>query len=93
MLENCLFYKGYPLVRCKNEIYYGFMSDPYVAMITIIKSDDTDGVKMTSKARICLMDTNEKDPMKMVVKNSEKDCGLYEALDTAGVWLAKFLNK
>lgn len=93
MLEKCLFYKGYPLVRNGNQIYYGYMADPYVAWITIVDTNEVDGVAMTSKARIVLMDTNETNPLKAFVKNAEKECGLYEALDMANVWLTKYLAK
>ena len=33
------------------------------------------------------MATKTDDPMKAFVKNTEKECGLYEALDIANVWL------
>ena len=30
-----LTYKGRPLVRCKNDIYYGSLSDPYVIFMPV----------------------------------------------------------
>ena len=30
-----LTYKGRPLVRCKNDIYYGSLSDPYVIFMQV----------------------------------------------------------
>ena len=33
MEQNFYTYKGYPLVRNKNTIYYGYMSDPFVIMM------------------------------------------------------------
>ena len=38
------------------------------------------------------MDTNEPNPLKAFVKNAERECGLYEALDIASVWLEKALK-
>lgn len=84
-------YRGYPLVRSGNQIYYGFMSDPYVVWIQILETRDIDGEKMTTKVRVIQLDTNETDPMKQIVKRSERDAGLYEALDIAKVWLDKAL--
>ncbi|MBR6581268.1 MAG: hypothetical protein IKK66_08205 [Ruminococcus sp.] len=85
-------YKGYPLVRCGDQIYYGYMSDPYVIWIQILRKDDVEGEQMVSKVRVVLLDTNEPNPMKAVVKNAERECGLYEAIDIADVWLKKALG-
>ncbi len=84
-------YRGYPLVRNGNQLYYGYMSDPYVIWIQILETKDIDGEKMTTKVRVIQLDTNETDPMKQIVKRSERDAGLYEALDIAKVWLDKAL--
>ena len=92
MNEKFYTYKGYPLVRNGNQIYYGYMSDPYVIWIQILGTEEKDGEKLTSKVRVIQMDTNEPDPMKAFVKNTERECGLYEALDIANVWLEKTLN-
>ena len=88
MNDNFLMYKGYPLVRKGNEIYYGYMADPYVIWIQILETKDD----MTSKVRVIQMSTETADPMKAFVKNMEKECGLYEALDIANVWLEKALK-
>ncbi len=88
MNDNFLMYKGYPLVRKGNEIYYGYMADPYVIWIQILETKDD----MASKVRVIQMSTETADPMKAFVKNMEKECGLYEALDIANVWLEKALK-
>ncbi len=92
MSEKFSMYKGYPLVRSGNQLYYGYMADPYVIFIQIISTKDEGGEKVTSKVRVVLMDTNEPNPIKAFVKNTERECGLYEALDIASVWLEKALN-
>lgn len=93
MSEKFFKYKGYPLVRSGNQIYYGYMSDPYVIWIQILETSEVDGEQTTSKVRVVQMDTNEQNPIKAFVKNAERECGLYEALDTAKVWLDKALAK
>lgn len=92
MNEKFKTYRGYPLVRSGNQLYYGYMSDPYVIWIQILSTKETDGNKMTSKVRVIQMDTNEPDPMKAFVKRADRECGLYEALDIAKVWLDKALG-
>lgn len=92
MNEKFFTYKGYPLVRSGKQMYYGYMSDPYVIWIQILGTiKGEDGTEMTSKVRVVQMDTNEPDPIKAFVKNAERECGLYEALDIAKVWLDKAL--
>lgn len=92
MSTNFFTYKGYPLVRCGNQIYYGYMSDPYVIWIQILGTKTVEGEEIASKVRVVQMDTNEADPLKAFVKNAERECGLYEALDIAKVWLDKALS-
>jgi len=89
MNDKFFMYKGYPLVRKGNELYYGYMSDPFVIWIQII---DTNDDKSAKKVRVVQMATKVDDPMKAFVKNTEKECGLYEALDIANVWLEKALG-
>ena len=38
-VKEYLTYKGKPLVRCKDTIYYGNMSDEYVIKLDIIESE------------------------------------------------------
>ena len=85
-------YKGYPLVRNGNQLYYGYMSDTFVIFIQILETKEENGEQMTSKVRVVQMDTNEPNPLKAFVKNAERECGLYEALDIANVWLEKALK-
>ena len=86
-------YKGYPLVRSGNTIYYGYMSDPYVTMIQILSTKKVGDEDMTSKVRVVQMSTDQSlNPLQAIVKNAERECGLYEALDVAHVWLEKALN-
>ncbi|MBQ6168863.1 MULTISPECIES: hypothetical protein [Ruminococcus] len=92
MSEKFNTYKGYPLVRNGNQIYYGYMSDPFVIFIQILETKEENGEQVTSKVRVVQMDTNEPNPLKAFVKNAERECGLYEALDVASVWLEKALK-
>lgn len=91
MSQNFFTYKGYPLVRCGNQLYYGYMSDPYVIWIQILGTKSFEGEDIANKVRVVQMDTNEPNPLKAFVKNAERECGLYEALDIAKVWLDKAL--
>jgi hypothetical protein len=84
-------YKGKPLVRCGDTIYYGSMKDKYVVKLEIKSKKKVQDLDVADKVTIQLMYT---DPSirsrKQIVKSSEKP-GLYLALDIADVWLSRAL--
>lgn len=83
-------YKGLPLVRKGNELYYGNMCDEFVINMKILETKDVDGMKVASKVKVIKMATAKDLPFdKVFVKNTEKS-SLYEALDIACAWLGKF---
>ncbi len=80
-------YKGYPLVRKQNELYYGNMSDDYVVWMQILQTEKKHDLDVASKLKIYLMSTDEKlNPIEAIKQTSEKE-SLYEALDIAHAWL------
>lgn len=89
MSQEFFMYRGYPLVRSGNQIYYGYMSEPYVIMIEIKHQTQLeDGTKIADKLKVYQMATREKDPVKAIVKTSDRP-NLYEAIDLAHVWLKR----
>lgn len=83
-------YRGLPLVRKGNELYYGNMSDDYVIRMQIEQTKEENGMEVASKVRVIKMATAKDLPFdKIFVKNAEKS-SLYEALDIAAAWLGKF---
>ncbi len=82
-------YKGLPLVRCKNTIYYGDMSSDYVAMLQILSTKKVGDLEVADRIRVQMISTDEtQNPVERIVKTSEKD-GLYNALDIAQIWLQR----
>ncbi len=53
-----LTYKGKPLVRQGNTLYYGNMYDPFVVMLTITKSEKKGDLDIAEKVRVQLMNTD-----------------------------------
>lgn len=84
-------YKGKPLIRCGDVIYYGSMKDKYVIKMEIKSKKKVKDLEVADKVSIQLMYT---DPSirtrKQIVKSSEKD-GLYLAIDIADAWLTRAL--
>jgi hypothetical protein len=82
-------YKGYPLVRNNDIIYFGNMSDEYVCMLQIISKTKVGNLDIADRIRVSEMATSlNVPPDKVIVKTSEKT-SLYEALDIAYVWLTR----
>ncbi len=86
-----LTYKGKPLVRNGNTLYYGDASEKYVIMMQILATKPVGDVEVASKVSIQLINTDPNVSMReKIVKSSEKK-GLYAALDIAEVWLSRAL--
>lgn len=85
-------YKGKPLVRSGNILYYGNMADNYVVMMQILSTKKVKEMDVADKVQIQLMSTNPDLRMKeRIIKKSEKN-GLYAALDIGSVWLERALE-
>jgi hypothetical protein len=87
MSETFFTYKDRPLVRNKDTVYYGYMSDPYVVMMQIQSKKKDGDMEVADKISMQMLSTNPNvPPEKMILKKSEKQ-GWYEALDVASSWL------
>lgn len=90
--ENAvLMYKGHPLMRKDNMIYYGSMADSHIVMLQILESKKVGDSDVASKVSIQLQLTDPTARSRdRVVKKSERD-GLYTALDLGHIWLERAL--
>ena len=86
-------YRGKPLVRSGDTIYYGNMTDKYVIKIDIKTKKTVQDMEVADKCIVQLMLTDpEIRSRKQIVKTSEKN-GLYLALDIADAWLTRALTE
>ena len=93
MAKDVLMYKGKPLVRSGNTIYYGYMDEPVVAIMQIVSTRELQGVEVADKINLQLFRTDPsitklKDK---IVKKAERK-GLYSALETGCIWLERELK-
>ena len=87
-----LVYRGHPLRRKDNIIYYGSMSDKYVIMLQITDTRKVDDLDVPSKVTVQLQLTDpDLKSRDRVVKKTEKN-GIYAAMDVASVWLERALS-
>lgn len=88
-----LTYKGKPLVRCEDTIFYGDMSDKYVVRLKIKSTKKLMDIDIPDKVSVQLMSTDpDISARKQVIKTSEKE-SLYLAMDIADVWLSRALEE
>ena len=88
-----LTYKGRPLMRKDNLIYYGSMADSHIVMLQILESREENGVQVATRVAVQLQLTDpEVKSRDRIVKKTEKE-GLYTALDVGSVWLERALAK
>lgn len=87
-----LTYKGHPLRRKDNLIYYGSMADKYIIMLQVLESKKEKDLEVATKVSVQLQLTDpDLKSRDRVVKKSEKD-SLYAAMDVAAVWLDRSLS-
>lgn len=89
--EKLLMYKGRPLMRKDNLIYYGSMADSHIVMLQILETKKVGDADVASRVSVQLQLTDPSARSRdRVVKKSEK-AGLYTALDFGSVWLERAL--
>ena len=86
-----LIYKGHPLMRKDNLIYYGSMADSHIVMLQILETKKVNDIDVATRVSVQLQLTDPAAKSRdRIVKKSEKS-GLYTALDFGCVWLERAL--
>lgn len=89
--QNGLTYKGHPLMRKDNMIYYGSMADKCIVIMQILESKDFQDMSLATKVSVQLQLTDQTiRPKERILKSSVKE-GFYAALDVGCVWLERAL--
>ena len=87
-----LIYRGHPLRRIDNLIYYGTMAEKYIVMMQIQDTKKVQDLNVASKVSVQLQLTDPTLKSRdRIVKKSEKD-SLYAAIDVAHIWLERALS-
>ena len=87
-----LSYKGRPLRRKDNLIYYGTMAEKYIIMLQVLNTKKVEGLDVATKVAVQLQLTDpELKSRDRVVKKSEKS-SLYDAMDVGAIWLERALS-
>ena len=88
-----LIYKGHPLRRVGNFIYYGTMAEKYIIMMQVLETKAEKDLNLATKVSVQLQLTDpELKSRNRIVKRSEKD-SLYAAMDIGAIWLERALKE
>ena len=86
-----LIYKGHPLMRKDNMIYFGSFADKYIIMMQIMETKKVKDLDVATRVSVQLQLTDPAVKSRdRVVKKTEKE-SLYSAIDVAAVWLDRAL--
>ena len=89
--SGVLTYKGHPLRRKDNLIYYGSMADKYIVMIQVMSSEKDGSLDVANKVHLQLQltDPDLKSRDRVVKKSDLPD--LFSAIDMGSIWLMRAL--
>ena len=86
-----LMYKGHPLMRKDNMIYFGSFADKYIIMMQILDTKKVKDLDVATKVSVQLQLTDPSVKSRdRIVKKTEKE-SLYSSIDVASVWLDRAL--
>lgn len=89
--KKVLMYKGHPLMRLDNLIYYGSMADSHIVMLQVLETKKVNDIDVATRVSVQLQLTDPAIKSRdRVVKKGEKP-GFYTALDFGCVWLERAL--
>ena len=89
--STVLTYKGHPLRRKDNLIYYGSMADKYIVMIQVMSTEKDGSLELANKVHLQLQltDPDLKSRDRVVKKSDLPD--LFSAIDMGSIWLMRAL--
>ena len=82
-----LTYKGRPLVRCGNDIYYGSMAEPYIVYLQILNTKKENGADVADNVHIILLSTDDTKPLPERIVRQANKVGLFNALSFGDIML------
>lgn len=91
-MENLMTYKGHPLVRDANKIYYGEPYNKCIIVLTVLESTGEGESKLPSRILVQLQSTDPALALKKEkILNEVERKTLSDALNIGSVWLEKQL--
>ncbi|MCD8181309.1 MAG: hypothetical protein LUF26_07525 [Firmicutes bacterium] len=89
--KKILMYKGKPLLRCGDRIYYGNLEDKCILALDIVDSKPNKDIKSSTKIKVQVMDNTGEFGKGQVYRKGERE-NLYKAIDIGEWWLKDALQ-
>ncbi len=89
---NGLIYRGHPLRRVDNLIYYGSMADKYIIMMQVLDSEPLKDINLAKRVSIQLQQTAPNLKSRDRVLRSTEKGSMAEAMEFAAIWLERALS-
>lgn len=89
--KKLLTYKGKPLLRCGDRIFYGYLDDKYILVLDIKETGKVKDVEVSKKVVMKIMENTDDIGEGTVYRQGERP-NLYEALDIGEWWLKQALK-
>ena len=89
---NGLVYRGHPLRRVDNLIYYGSMADKYIIMMQVLDSEPLKDINLAKRVSIQLQQTAPNLKSRDRVLRSTEKSSMAEAMEFAAIWLERALS-
>ena len=91
-VRDGLVYRGHPLRRVDNLIYYGSMADKYIIMMQVLDTEPLKDISLAKRVSIQLQLTDASLRARDRVVRSTEKSSLSEAMEFASIWLERALN-
>lgn len=89
--KNVTEYKGKPLYRKGDRLYYGNLNDKYILVLDILNKKNEGGIDVATKVRLQIQDNEGEIGEGKCFRQSEKE-NLYKALDIGEWWLRQAID-
>lgn len=87
-----LVYRGHPLRRVDNLIYYGSMADKYIIMMQAMDTEPLKDISLAKRVSVQLQLTDATLKSRDRVLRSTEKSSLNEAMEFASIWLERALS-
>ena len=88
---NELEYKGKPLRRSGNDIYYGSFDDSHIVYLQILSYTTVGDEEIADKINVQLLSNNSSLPVSARIIREGTRNGLYNAMEIGAIWLERTL--
>lgn len=90
--QKILTYRGKPLVRQGNFLFYGNPDDRYILFMNILESKKVGDLDVATRVLVQVQDTDDEKPFnEKVWKQCEKK-NIFDAFDVGVIWLERALR-